>query len=263
MAIKPVKNNKPSSIISILIVALLISVLYSIWNKSGTSVPDVQVTKTQFITDVKTGTVSKVEVTDKRIDYTLSDGTEKFTFFEPGETTSEILKEVDPAIRNTLSIEVVDTSSSDIWWNIGLSLIPFLLIVGFFLFMMRGAASSNNQAMSFGRSNAKLHDKENGKTTFKDVAGVKEAKEELVEIVDFLKHPSKYTAMGAKIPKGVVLVGGPGTGKTLLARAVAARRSFLQHSGSELLRCCGSRSQPCSRPFQESKTKRTLYYFYR
>lgn len=236
MAITPVKNRRPSPLISVIVVALLISALYSIWNP-GAKTPEVQVSKTEFVADVKAGNVSKVEVADKRIEYTLEDGTIKYTFLELGETTSQVLSAVDPAIRDTLPVAVVDTSTSDIWWNLGLSLIPFLLIVAFFLFMMRGATSSNNQAMSFGRSTAKLHDKEKEKTTFKDVAGVHEAKEELVEIVDFLKHPTKYTAMGAKIPKGVMLVGGPGTGKTLLARAVAGEANvpFFSISGSEFV----------------------------
>ncbi|MBD3328666.1 ATP-dependent zinc metalloprotease FtsH, partial [Candidatus Peregrinibacteria bacterium] len=117
------------------------------------------------------------------------------------------------------------------------SLLPFIFIAGFLIFMMRQAQSSNNQAMSFGRSQARMNDQNKPQTTFKDVAGAKEAKEELVEVVDFLKNPSKYTSMGAKIPKGVLLVGAPGTGKTLLARAVAgeAKVPFFNISGSEFV----------------------------
>lgn len=221
---------------SVLVVLLLISALYTIWNPNR-AITTKEVPVSQFVSDVQNSKVLNVEVRDHRIDYTLSDQTEYYTFKEPGQTTTELLEGIDAAKISAIQIEIIDTSSKDIWINIALSIVPFLLIIGFFLFMMRGAANSNNQALSFGKSSAKLHDKEKEKTTFKDVAGVKEAKSELEEIVDFLKHPTKYTAMGAKIPKGVMLVGGPGTGKTLLARAVAGEANvpFFSISGSEFV----------------------------
>lgn len=226
----------PSPLITVLLLALLISAAYSIWNPMSKTAPE-EVAVSEFISDVESGTVKSVEVRDGRVDYTLSDNTEKYTFKESGETVNELLDNVNDDIVEKIEIQVVDTSSNGLWLNIGLAIIPFLLIIGFLWFMMRGAANSNNQALSFGKSNARLHDKEKERTMFSDVAGVKEAKEELEEVVDFLKNPSKYTAMGAKIPKGVMLVGGPGTGKTLLARAVAGEANvpFFSISGSEFV----------------------------
>lgn len=221
---------------TVLVVALLLSGIYSIWNTGSTDAPE-QVGLSEFVEDVESGNVKTVAVSDSRMDYTLADDTKKYAYKEYGETVNEVLEGVDENLLDAIEIEIVDTSSKGVWLNIGLAIIPFMLIIGFLYFMMRGAASSNNQAMSFGKSNARLHDKEQGKTTFDDVAGVKEAKEELVEIVDFLKNPTKYTVMGAKIPKGVMLVGGPGTGKTLLARAVAGEANvpFFSISGSEFV----------------------------
>ncbi len=229
-------RKSPSPLVTVLVVALLLSGIYSMWNTGSTEAPE-QVGLSEFVEDVESGNVKTVAVSDSRMDYTLADETKKYAYKEYGETVNEVLEGVDENLVDAIEIEIVDTSGKGVWLNIGLAIIPFMLIIGFLYFMMRGAQSSNNQAMSFGKSNARLHDKEQGKTTFDDVAGVKEAKEELVEIVDFLKNPTKYTVMGAKIPKGVMLVGGPGTGKTLLARAVAGEANvpFFSISGSEFV----------------------------
>ena len=127
---------------------------------------------------------------------------------------------------------------SSIWssvFDIGLILVPTILIIGFFLYMMRQAQSMNNQSMGFGKSKARLYGNEKKKITFADVAGNENAKQDLSEIVDFLKKPKKYEALGAKIPRGVLLAGAPGTGKTLMARAVAGEAGvpFFSISGSE------------------------------
>lgn len=229
------KKRGPNPLVAVLVLALMISLLYSVWNPSRTTPEEVPLST--FIADIESGDVESVTVQDTRVNYVLRDKTEKYAYKEEGETVNELLDDVDSSLLESVEIEVENTSGKGIWLNIGLSVIPFLLIIGFLWFMMRGAASSNNQALSFGKSSARLHDKEKERTTFADVAGVKEAKEELEEIVDFLKNPSKYTSMGAKIPKGVMLVGGPGTGKTLLARAVAGEANvpFFNISGSEFV----------------------------
>ncbi len=229
-------NKRPgNNFIYLIIIALIISAIFLIFNPGGGSAK--KITLDQFVQETTSGEVTKIQVSNNKINITRIDDSQEYTYKESGETIDDLLKNVPDTIRKDISIEVVPTDNQDFWVNLLISIVPFLLIVGFFIFMMRSAQNSTNQAMSFGKSRARLYDREKQQTTFKDVAGAEEAKEELIEIVDFLKNPGKYTSMGAKIPKGVLLVGLPGTGKTLLARAVAGEANvpFFNISGSEFV----------------------------
>lgn len=237
-----IKNNpkkpSPNNLYTLIAVVLTITALAVIWN--GGTPASKKITLSQFIEKVQNKQVAKINIDTEsdRINITLIDGTENFTYKEPSATLNDILIKIPDDIKNNIETDITPISNNGFWIMLFTNLIPILLIVGFFIFMMRQAQSSNNQAMSFGKSKAKLYDN-NGKkkTMFIDVAGAQEAKQELVEIVDFLKNPGKYSAIGAKIPKGVLLVGAPGTGKTLLARAVAGEANvpFFNISGSEFV----------------------------
>ena len=137
-----------------------------------------------------------------------------------------------------VEVKVIPPSTTgETIWNLAVMVVPVLIVVVFFMFMMRQAQGQNNQAMGFGKSKARLYGQDKEKVLFTDIAGNDNAKQDLQEVVDFLKHPKKYKDLGAKIPKGVLLVGNPGTGKTMLARAVAGEAGvpFFSISGSEFV----------------------------
>ncbi len=137
-----------------------------------------------------------------------------------------------------VEVKVIPPSTTgETMWNLAVMVVPVLIIVVFFMFMMRQAQGQNNPAMGFGKSKARLYGQDKEKVLFTDIAGNDNAKQDLQEVVDFLKHPKKYKDLGAKIPKGVLLVGNPGTGKTMLARAVAGEAGvpFFSISGSEFV----------------------------
>src|SRR4051794_14528758 len=158
------------------------------------------------------------------------------TILPPNTNLIEALKDYGVNLT-AVDIEVTAASRWGSWLSAFTFILPTLFLIGIFVFMMRQAQGSNNQAISFGKSRARLFTGNKPTVTFADVAGVEEAKEELVEVVEFLKYPDKFQALGARIPRGVLLVGPPGTGKTLLSRAVAGEAGvpFFSISGSEFV----------------------------
>ncbi|MFA7319305.1 MAG: ATP-dependent zinc metalloprotease FtsH [Parcubacteria group bacterium] len=224
----------------VFLVFLLISgifILYSTPQKAPTATSLSDLAK-----QVTDGKVKTIQVDADNLQITLNDGSTEKTTKETSSSLVETLKNygVESDKIQNVNIEIKTPSSASFWLeNILPFLLPLLLIGAFIWFMLKQAQKGNNQAMSFGMSRARMIDpkNKNQKVTFKDVAGSKEAKEELYEIVEFLKSPKKFLNLGAKIPKGVLLLGSPGTGKTLISKAVAGEANvpFFNISGSEFV----------------------------
>ncbi len=197
---------------------------------------------TQAVQDIQAGKVKTVTEVANKATLELADGNKESTNLPDNSKTDPIQDAVtaynaaNPTRQVTLKYEEQSATFSVIG-SILLSLLPVLLIGGFFFYMMRQAQGTNNQALSFGKSRARMFIGNKPTVTFDDVAGVDEAKQELTEVVEFLKYPEKFSTLGARIPRGVLLVGPPGTGKTMLARAVAGEAGvpFFSISGSEFV----------------------------
>ena len=181
------------------------------------------------------GKIAQLEIQGNDIKVTLKDQS-KPTEHSVKESSSIYEQGLNKDAK--VEVKVIPPSTTgETMWNLAVMVVPVLIIVVFFMFMMRQAQGQNNQAMGFGKSKARLYGQDKEKVLFTDIAGNDNAKQDLQEVVDFLKHPKKYKDLGAKIPKGVLLVGNPGTGKTMLARAVAGEAGvpFFSISGSEFV----------------------------
>ncbi|HIM14743.1 MAG TPA: ATP-dependent metallopeptidase FtsH/Yme1/Tma family protein [Acidobacteria bacterium] len=211
---------------------VLVVAVVLIWNFSTQfQTGDNAVSFSEFVRMVDAGQVENVTLTGNEVTGSTTSG-ESFRTFAPPQYEGLVNK----LVERDVAVSAREATGSP-WATLLYTWAPILLILGFWIFFMRQVQSGGNKALSFGKSRAKLSSSTQKKATFKDVAGVDEAKEELLEIIDFLREPQKYQKLGGRIPKGVLLMGAPGTGKTLLARAVAGEANvpFFSISGSDFV----------------------------
>ena len=222
-----------STLKSLLFWMVLVLVGVLIWNFSTNfQQRDSLISFSDFMEKVNGGQVSTVTITGSEVTGTFKAANETFRTYAPAQYEGLANKLLDKGVQVTAKEPTVSP-----WSTIFYSWAPILLMIGFWIFLMRQMQSGGNKALSFGKSKAKLSSSAQKKVTFKDVAGVDEAKEELQEIIEFLKEPQKFQRLGGRIPKGALLLGPPGSGKTLLAKAVAGEAGvpFFSMSGSDFV----------------------------
>lgn len=222
-------NNFAKNLFLWAAICLVMVVLFNLFNQPPA--PQLKFSYTELLERVDNGDIVEVKVQGQRITGTVVDG-QRFISFAPDDPNF-----VQRLLDHRVQVTAEPDEESPWYMTLFISWFPMLLLIGVWIFFMRQMQSGGGKAMSFGRSRAKMITQDQSKVTFDDVAGVDEAKEELTEIVEFLSHPKKFTRLGGRIPKGVLLVGSPGTGKTLLARAVAGEAGvpFFSISGSDFV----------------------------
>ena len=228
------------NLISTVLIFLLLMSLYTLFTSPGPKTQEIPIS--QVAQDVEAGKVTAIKVSGESLSITYADGTTRASRKDPAAALSQTLASygVTPSELSKVAVTIEGESGWHFWLaTLGPILLPILFFAFLFWFLSRQVKGAGMQAFSFGQSKARLTDPSNTtqRVTFADVAGAREAKEELTEIVDFLKNPKKFLDIGARIPKGILLMGAPGTGKTLLARAVAGEASvpFFSISGSEFV----------------------------
>jgi cell division protease FtsH len=224
-------NSQVRNAVLWLIVLCLLGLVYALVHNAHTTIKTREFS--DLVQDVKDGKVEKATVNSTTGDVQGKyKGGDEFKSTVPPTYNDFTTMMLDHKVVLT-----VEKDNGSGWLNMLATFLPFALVIGFWVFMMRQMQSGGNKALSFGKSRARLHSSQQKKVTFKDVAGVEEAKEELQEIIEFLREPQKFQKLGGRIPKGVLLIGAPGTGKTLLARAIAGEANvpFFSISGSDFV----------------------------
>jgi cell division protease FtsH len=230
---EPVLNDLTKNIIVWVVIAVVLLAVFSNFGKPGAQVAEIQYS--QFLTEVESNSIRTAQIKGESISGNRVSG-EQYITFSPETDNTELITFLK---KHNVTFGAAPPEHQGFWTQLFISSFPVLLLIGLWVYFMRqmqGGAGGRG-AMSFGKSRARLLNEDQVNVTFADVAGVEEAKEEVKEIVDFLKDPAKFQKLGGKIPKGVLMVGSPGTGKTLLARAIAgeAKVPFFTISGSDFV----------------------------